>query len=325
MNKQYIYIVQASKEISFCKIGKTIDLEQRLKQYNSKTGKSKDNIFQYLFACEVSDMTQVENDIKKEFIDEREIEKKEVYFFNPNKFTKYIDFIKSHPLFIKEIIVKIEEPKSITKIIKKTTPTLNTRGMSKIDIMNRAKKVKNDEFYTRYEDIEKEIEMYDKSIWKDKVVFCNCDDAVDDDERKTSAFVQYLKNNFNELGIKKLICTHYGGGIDLFQQGSKGYVAYIYIFTDGGLKVEKIPMKDYDGSFDHPVSLKILNEEAYIVCTNPPFSKAIDYWKVLIESGKKFLIISNHNIVLNTAYIPYFKNNLAWAGYNRICYYLNTK
>jgi len=64
---QYIYIVQASKESSWCKIGKTNDLERRLKEYNNMTGKSKDNLYEYLFTCEVSDMTQIENDIKEEF------------------------------------------------------------------------------------------------------------------------------------------------------------------------------------------------------------------------------------------------------------------
>ena len=63
--KQYIYIVQASLEPSKCKIGKTNDLERRLKEYNNMTGKSKENIYQYLFACEVRGMTEIENDIKE--------------------------------------------------------------------------------------------------------------------------------------------------------------------------------------------------------------------------------------------------------------------
>jgi predicted GIY-YIG superfamily endonuclease len=316
---QYIYIVQASREANVCKIGITIDLEQRLKTYNSRTGKSSSNVYHYLFFCEVSDMRQIEKDIGIEFKEDRETDNKEVYFYNSAKFENYVNFIKSHKLFIKEIFVK-SEPNPIVKeiIVKRATPTLVERGLTRKDLLQQAQKTKNDEFYTRYEDIEKEIKMYDKSIWKDKVVFCNCDDAVDDDERKTSAFVQYFKNNFTELGIKKLICTHYSGGMDLFTQGAKGYVAYIYIFTDGGLKVEKIPMKDYDGSFEHPISLKILNEEADIVCTNPPFSRSIDYWKVLIESGKKFIIISNIRITIHTKYLPYFMNNQVWAGYDEI-------
>jgi len=78
-SKQYIYIVQASKDPSWCKIGKTKDLERRLKEYNNMTGKSKNNFYQYLFTCEVKDMAQVENDIKKEYITYREVESKEMY------------------------------------------------------------------------------------------------------------------------------------------------------------------------------------------------------------------------------------------------------
>ena len=71
MDQQYIYIVQASNENTRCKIGITNDLDRRLKEYNSITGKSKDNTYQYLFSCEVSDMTQVEKDIKETFINLR--------------------------------------------------------------------------------------------------------------------------------------------------------------------------------------------------------------------------------------------------------------
>ncbi|MDR1809820.1 MAG: adenine-specific methyltransferase EcoRI family protein [Prevotella sp.] len=208
--------------------------------------------------------------------------------------------------------------------MEKPTPTLKERGLSHKDLMDKAKRVENDEFYTRYEDVEKEISMYDKAIWKDKVVFCNCDNAADyEDERRTSAFVQYFFNNFKELGIKTLICTHYAGKVDLFNQGTKGYIAYI--FGINGFKVEKTYPSNYDGSFDHPISLKILKEEADIVCTNPPFSRAIDYWKIIVESGKKFLIISNISNAINTAFIPYFKNSQVWAGYNRVDWYENPK
>ena len=71
--------------------------------------------------------------------------------------------------------------------------------------------------------------------------------------------------------------------------------------------------------------MKILKEETDIVCTNPPFSRAADYWKLTIESGKKFLIISNFTNVKNAAYIHYFMENKVWAGYNRVDYFLNPK
>jgi hypothetical protein len=223
-------------------------------------------------------------------------------------------------LFVKEIYIKEEDKTQIVKIVKKTTPSLKERGVTQKDILQRAQRVDNDEFYTRYEDVEKELSMYSKSVWKDKTVFCNCDDPVDDDERRSSAFSLYFIRKFNELGLKKLICTHYSGAVDLFNQGAKGY-----IFTKNGFREFKEYPDGYTGSFDHPRSLQILKEEADIVCTNPPFSRAIDYWDVTIKSGKKFLIISNIANPITKAYIPYFKKNKVWAGYNRIDYFLNPK
>jgi predicted GIY-YIG superfamily endonuclease len=325
MEKQYIYIVQASLEISKCKIGKTCDLERRLTEYNSITGKSQENVYRFLFTCEVSDMAKMEKDIKEQFKADRENKSREIYFYNSVKFENYVGFIKSHSLFVEEIFIKSEDKKEVVKIVKKTTPSLKERGLSPKAIMEKAKKVENDEFYTQYEDVEKEISMYDKSIWQDKTVFCNCDDAIDnDDDRKNSAFSLYFRKHFKELGLKKLICTHYAGKVDLFNQGSKAYVAYISYTTDGE-KINKEYPKNYDGSFDHPISLKILKEEADIVCTNPPFSRSIDYWKIMIGSGKQFLIISNIANPITKAFIPYFKNSQVWAGYNRVDYFLNPK
>jgi hypothetical protein len=326
--KQYIYIVQALLEPSKCKIGKTNDLKRRLKEYNNMTGKSKENIYQYLFSCDVKNMNLLEKDLKTELKRYREVENKEIYFYNPDFFDEYVKFIKSHKLFIKEIPVETDDKKQEVKIIKKTTPSLKERGLSFIDVINKAKRVDNDEFYTRYEDVEKELDMYDIKIWKDKVVFCNCDDAVGDtkdkDNKNTSAFALYFIKNFKRLELKKLICTHYAGVVDLFNQGPKGYI-FTYIFTKTRSKEFKDFPKGYTGSFDDPLSLKILNEEADIVCTNPPFSRMRDYWKITINSGKKFLIISNIQNPITTAYIPYFKGNKVWAGYNDVDWYLTPK
>jgi len=318
--QEYIYIVQASLEPSKCKIGKTSDLERRLKEYNNMTGKSKDNIYKYLFACEVKDMAQVENDIKEQFFRFREAASKEIYFCNPHFFKDYVNFIKSHKLFMKEIYIKEEDKKQVVKIVKRTKPSLKERGLTKKDVLQKAQQIKNDEFYTRYEDIEKELSMYDKKIWKNKVVFCNCDDAVGDDENSTSPFALYFLRKFIELELKKLICTHYSGPVDLFNQGTKGY-----IFTKDGFKEFKDYPRGYSGSFDDPLSLKILNEDADIVCTNPPFSRMADYWKIVIESGKKFLIVSNETNVKNDAYIPYFIKRQVWTGYNDLRWFLTPK
>ena len=204
-------------------------------------------------------------------------------------------------------------------IMRKTTPSLEERGLSQKDVLQKAQRIKNDEFYTRYEDIEKELSMYPKRIWQNKVVFCNCDNPAADGDGNFSAFALYFMRNFKELGLKRLICTHYSGTVDLFNQGPKGY-----IFTQNGFSEIKT-RTGYDGSFDHSLSLKILKEEADIVCTNPPFSRAREYWRILIESGKKFLIISNVANVLTTAYVHYFKNNKVWAGYNEVDWFLNPK
>jgi predicted GIY-YIG superfamily endonuclease len=319
--KQYVYIVQASDALSFCKIGITDDYQERLKTYNNTTGKPKNiSIFQYLFICEAKNMKKLEDEIKENFRHLREIPTKEVYFYNKDLFKSYVNFIKQNPLFVKEVYIKSEEKKQIVKIVKKTTPSLEERGLSQKDVLQKAQKVNNDEFYTRYEDVEKELSMYNKSIWKNKTVFCNCDDPVDDDERRTSAFTLYFIHHFQYLGLKKLICTHYSGVVDLFNQGAKGY-----IFTKTGFKEFKDYPEGYTGSFDHPLSLKILKEETDIVCTNPPFSRASDYWKITIGSGKKFLIISNITNPITPAFIQYFKDNQVWAGYNRIDSFLNPK
>jgi len=326
-NKQYIYIAQAAKEVGRCKIGKTKNLESRLKKYNSMTGKSKENIYQYLFACEVADMSQLENDITEEFRLFREQKNKEIYFYSDDLLDVFVNFIKSHKLFVEEIIQKKEEKITVKEVIvKRVTPSLKERGLTHQDMLGISQKVKNDEFYTRYDDIEKELSMYDKSIWKNKTVFCNCDDAVDDkkNERKTSNFALYFLRNFKELKLKKLICTHYSGGIDLFNQRTKGYV-HTFIFTKDGFEELRETPPGYDGSFDHPLSLKILKEDADIVCTNPPFSRARDFWKILIDSGKKFIILSIFTNIVTPVFIPYFKKNQVWAGHNRVDNFINHK
>jgi predicted GIY-YIG superfamily endonuclease len=319
---QYIYIVQASLESGKCKIGKTNDLEQRLKEYNAMTGKSKDNVYSYLFTCQVKNMTQVEKGIKDKFFKYRETESTENFFCNPYFINEYVNFIKSHKSFVNKIYIKKENKTQTVKIIRKTIPSLGARGVSRKELLQKAQSVKFDEFYTKYEDVEKELNMYPKSIWKNKVVFCNCDDAVGNEEISTSPFALFFLKNFDALRLKKLICTHYAGKVDLFNQGSRGYIFSKTGFCEIGTK--EYP-NNYDGSFDHPLSLKILHEDADIVCTNPPFSRAIDFWRTIIESKKRFIIISNITNTLNTAYIHYFKSHKVWPGYNRVDEYLSLK
>ena len=109
---------------------------------------------------------------------------------------------------------------------------------------------KNDEFYTQYEDIEKELQYYDI---KGLRVYCPCDDY------RWSNFVKYFKDNFDKLGITKLIATNYDIG--------DGAYKYIY---DG--KNEIIEELKGNGDFNSEECTKIKDEECDIVITNPPFS-----------------------------------------------------
>ncbi|MDR2536164.1 MAG: GIY-YIG nuclease family protein, partial [Treponema sp.] len=139
--KQYIYIVQALLEPSKCKIGKTNDLERRLKEYNTMTGKSKENRYQYLFTCEVKDMAQVEKGVKEKFSTLREEKSKEIYFYNTPLFEHYVHFIKLHKLYVREIFIKAEDKKERVKMVKKTTPSLEERGISRKEILQKAQKI----------------------------------------------------------------------------------------------------------------------------------------------------------------------------------------
>ncbi|EAK0963610.1 DNA methyltransferase [Campylobacter upsaliensis] len=318
--KQYLYIAQGSLEPSKCKIGITNDLNRRLKEYNSTTGVSAENSYSYLFAAEVSDMKALEQDIKNQFPYLRELEKREIYFYNLSLFDMYVDFIQSSEHFLKKVLFK--DPKKPNIVKPKAVPSMKERGVTRKTLLDKAMRVKDDEFYTRMEDVEKELSMYPAKIWKDKVVFCNCDDAigVKRDYTDSSAFALYFLKHFLRLKLKKLICTHYGGKVDLFNAGTKGY-----IFTkEGASEIIETP-KGYNGGFEEELSLQILNKQTDIVCTNPPFSRAADYWKVLIASKKKFIIISNITNCITPSFIPYFANKKAWAGYTRVDWYLNPK
>ncbi|GMB93429.1 hypothetical protein NHP200010_11480 [Helicobacter bizzozeronii] len=260
MPKQYLYIVQSSLEPSKCKIGITNNIARRLKEYNSVTGQSQENTYSYLFTCEVANMRQIEQDIKNTFAHLREVQSKEIYFYNPSLFENYLSYIKAHPLFLAQINIKLPKPQKEIKPL--NTPSLQDRGLARIDILNKAKRVKDDEFYTRYEDVEKELSCYPVAIWKNKVVFCNCDDAIGEnrDYTDSSAFALYFLKHFFRLKLKKLICTHYGSKQDLFNAGARGY-----IFTKEGAQEIKLSPPNYNGGFEEAESLRILNEKAYLI------------------------------------------------------------
>src|SRR6476661_2217084 len=189
--------------------------------------------------------------------------------------------------------------------------------------LTNARSAKMDEFYTQYIDIQKEVEAYlefDPDTFRDKVVYCNCDDPFE------SNFFKYFAANFNKLGLKKLITTSYDGSpiagqAALFPEYNEGNgkrqkpkalaVTIDHVKDEDGdgaanvtdvelflkrNKAARIALKGNDqypgGDFRSPECVALL-KGADIVVTNPPFSLFREYVAQLAEYSKKFLIIGN--------------------------------
>ncbi|MDO4751317.1 MAG: adenine-specific methyltransferase EcoRI family protein [Akkermansia sp.] len=169
--------------------------------------------------------------------------------------------------------------------------------------MTAAKKAKKDEFYTQLTDIEKELRYY-TNHFKNKVVFCNCDDPEE------SNFWVFFRDNFALLGLKKLISTHYEKGKRSYKMELTGAR-----YEDGELKFDnfvKTPLKG-DGDFRSEECIEIL-KEADIVVTNPPFSLFREFVAQLMEYKKKFLIIGNINAASYKEVFPLIRDNEIWMG-----------
>jgi hypothetical protein len=179
--------------------------------------------------------------------------------------------------------------------------------MAKKDLnnnLNKAKSEKNDEFYTQLTDIEKELGHY-KKHFKNKTVFCNCDDPEE------SNFWNYFALNFEFLGLKKLVSTHY-------EKEKPSYKLEIIkdINADGKInKLDTIKTKlKQNGDFRSPECVEIL-KEADIVITNPPFSLFREYVAQLMEYEKKFVIIGSLNAITYKEIFKLIKANKIWLGF----------
>lgn len=177
----------------------------------------------------------------------------------------------------------------------------------------KAKKNKNDEFYTQLVDIENELKHY-KNHFKDKTVYCNCDDP------RVSNFFHYFSYNFENLGLKKLITTCYKNqNMELFSQNSSERA--IYLEYNGDKNGDKVPnpteigikLLKGDGDFRSPESIELL-KQADIVVTNPPFSLFREYVAQLVEYNKKFLIIGDQNAIAYKEIFKLIKENKIWLG-----------
>lgn len=165
--------------------------------------------------------------------------------------------------------------------------------------LHKAKDAKNDEFYTQLTDVAKEL-MHYKAHFKDKIVLCNCDDPT------WSAFWKYFHLNFAELGLKKLISTHY----------DREEATYKMEYTGGDDNDIEVGVKtplEGNGDFRNKECLDLL-DECDIVVTNPPFSLFREYVAMLMEHEKKFLIIGNKNAITYKEFFPLLKDNKVWIG-----------
>lgn len=177
--------------------------------------------------------------------------------------------------------------------------------------LHRAKTQKNDEFYTQLTDVSKEL-MHYKKHFKDKIVLCNCDDPT------WSAFWKYFHLNFAELGLKRLVSTHYEKSEYTF--GRKKERSYVMVYEGGNDNDEtvgiKTPLKG-DGDFRSSECVEIL-KQCDIVVTNPPFSVARTFIATIMEHNKHFLIIGDMNWITYKEVFPLLKNNEIWLGYNSV-------
>ncbi|MEE3485977.1 MAG: adenine-specific methyltransferase EcoRI family protein [Bacteroidales bacterium] len=167
----------------------------------------------------------------------------------------------------------------------------------------KAKEKKNDEFYTQLTDIEKELVHY-RHHFKDAVVFCNCDDP------EWSNFWKYFHLNFEFLGLKKLITTHYDPTEPTYKMEYEGG-------NDADITAGTITPLKTNGDFRSPECIELL-KEATIICTNPPFSIAREFYPQLIEYQKKFIIIGDLNWITYKNIFPLLRDNKMWLGYNPV-------
>jgi hypothetical protein len=173
--------------------------------------------------------------------------------------------------------------------------------------LHKAKIEKNDEFYSQLTDIEKELKHY-KEHFKGKVIFCNCDDP------EWSNFWKYFELNFDFLGLKKLVSTH-------FEKDKGSYKLEITGDINGDGKVTskdiiRTPLKQ-NGDFRSDESIEIL-KECDIVVTNPPFSLFRDFISLLAEYDKKFIVVGSMNAITYKECFKLIKENRMWLGMNYI-------
>lgn len=195
-----------------------------------------------------------------------------------------------------------------------------------------AKTAKNDEFYTQYNDIQKEINAYleyDPDVFRGKTVLLPCDDP------EWSNFTKFFAQNFESFGLKKLISTSYAVESKqikdwqptLFETDSPYYDAdksrtngKIFVLdedinNDGRFNINDLHWNYLEGDGDfRSDEVKALRDEADVIITNPPFSLFREFFAWIMEANKKFIILGNFNAIAYKEVFPHIKENRIWAG-----------
>ena len=163
-----------------------------------------------------------------------------------------------------------------------------------------AKANKNDEFYTKLDDIENELAHY-IGFFKDKVVYCNCDNP------EYSNFWRYFHQNFSKLGLKKLMATYYS-------ENEQSYKCEYLGGNDKDISIFTKERLNGDGDFRSDECVEILRN-CDVVITNPPFSLWRQLIHLLILYDKKFLLIGNKTAVIYRELFYKIRDNKVWFGY----------
>lgn len=195
--------------------------------------------------------------------------------------------------------------------------------------LHAAKNAKNDEFYTQYEDIEREINAYveyNKNVFRNKTILLPCDDP------EWSNFTKYFAANFERFGLKKLVSTSYAKSsgnqqISLFELNSPAYDVNKHenngklfilerdVNNSGRIDQDDIEFTYLQGDGDfRSAEVTQLRDEADIIITNPPFSLFREFIAWIREGGKQFAVIANQNVYTYNEIFVLIKNNELWAG-----------
>lgn len=176
--------------------------------------------------------------------------------------------------------------------------------------LHKAKSSKSDEFYTLLEDIERELEFY-KDCFRDKTVYCNCDNP------RESNFFKYFFNNFESLGLKKLISSYYVPNAQtLFDESVSEHGGYVECTSDDlNTDIADLPCRPFsgDGDFRSQECVTLL-KQADIIVTNPPFSLFREHISQIARYNKDFLIIGNINAITYQEVFHLIQSNKAWLG-----------